>query len=94
MSRLMDYVNKQVLPEGAIPSSCNILETAGKGVVSTLYALLESTLPSNAGTDSEFLSDSGSGERIIWVSFEKPSSGLDLFRRNSLLFQMGCMQMI
>lgn len=67
VSRLMDYVNKQVLPEGAIPSSCNILETAGKGVVSTLYALLESTLPSNAGTDSEFLSDSGSGERIIWL---------------------------
>lgn len=67
VSRLMDYVNKQVLPEGAIPSSCNILETAGEGVVSTLYALLESTLPSNAGTDSEFLSDSGSGERIIWL---------------------------
>lgn len=67
VSRLMDYVNKQVLPEGAIPSSCNILETAGEGVVSTLYALLESTLPSNAGTDSEFLSDTGSGERIIWL---------------------------
>lgn len=67
VSRLMDYVNKQGLPEGATPSSCNVLATAGRGVVDTLYALLESTLPSNVGTGSEFLSDYGSGERVIWL---------------------------
>jgi len=67
VSRLRDYANKQGLPDGATPSSYNVLKTAGEGVVSTLYALLDSALPSNDGTGAEFLSDSASGERIIWL---------------------------
>lgn len=67
VNRLKDYVNKQGLTGGATPSSCNVLKTAGEGIVSTLYALLDSALPSNAGAGGEFLSESGSGERIIWL---------------------------
>lgn len=38
-------------------SSCNVLETAGDGVLTTLYQLLESALAKN------------DGQRVIWIHF-------------------------
>lgn len=62
VSNLREYMNKRGLPKGLTLGSCSILETAGQGVVASLYKTLQSALEEN---DSELTNSGG----VIWVHF-------------------------
>lgn len=58
---LKEYMEKKGLPKGLVLGSCNVLETAGEGALTTLYEILEAAITSQ---DNE---PSGS-RQVIWVS--------------------------
>lgn len=59
---LKEYMEKKGLPKGLVLGSCNVLETAGEGALTTLYEILEAAITSQ---DNE---PSGS-RQVIWLHF-------------------------
>ncbi|KAM0951225.1 putative pyroglutamyl-peptidase I [Dioscorea sansibarensis] len=46
VQNLKEYMEKKGLPKGLVLGSCNVLETAGEGALTTLYEILESAITS------------------------------------------------
>lgn len=61
VKNLKGYMEKKGLPKGLVIGSCNVLESAGAGAVSSLYKILESSM-------DDHVNSSGIG-LVIWLHF-------------------------